>query len=808
LQILFQKIIHILTSKDSKLYLSKIQCCNILITIFKRKESGINEKEYETLITVLKYACKDRVKTVQVAANETLSILLCLQKEKKGNLKSQEFSPGGSRLNKLNLLRNLSKMKKERNQNDRNDKDIKDDIYKYGISSMMKTNSFIVNREANDSCFLKKADIKSSPENYFNSNTNPRFQSTKNFITSMKNTFNDEKIDNNNLNCNNIRVLYRDKNTNIVRKYSSKQSIKLEEDKERKRSSISLRKEENPGIKIEEPNEKVEKDCYIEEDSLRSLDQQEEPFQEKSYKESEKIISRDEVEGKYNEDNVENNERNREGDIAGNNNELEIVEDPKEEQYPKEEENHTIENEKVDKSNNDNNNFYEEDIYGTNLNPEEDVPQDKLEYNNDKIYDEEDHSSKKIIPTPLFCEEEILGTNLEIGEEQANTEGENDKLIQQKRKHKKEKQLKAKQGSKNHGIIEEKKIFQIDEKDTPNNVLEETIDINAKNIKDDQIIIDKTGLLGENNLENKFIEKPFELEEINLKRKFSKRMSNKFYNVAQVTESQFTIISSSKLDKNRIAQEIIKILDQNVKKDLNKILTKLQKAEEKIMKLNNIITNFHNESKNQLKTKRNGNESIENISMTTELNLIKDLNVSQLKNSALIVSEDTLKTTSNYFHLTEPNKENQIIPKANQQLESLNNQVNPFIQAWVQINKEIENSNINSAYGIALELGDDLLILRLMLITGPCLDILDNITIRKLLIRLNTICRCQIIQHSVYELINQSYQLSVFQEFTFSEKNEIMETLYEFFAGDENNKKNNSLCILSKELYTKIQLFS
>ena len=104
---------------------------------------------------------------------------------------------------------------------------------------------------------------------------------------------------------------------------------------------------------------------------------------------------------------------------------------------------------------------------------------------------------------------------------------------------------------------------------------------------------------------------------------------------------------------------------------------------------------------------------------------------------------------------------------------------NPLIKIWLNILKELENNNKSKAFDDALKVEDDLILLRLLFLTGPCLENIETNIGVKLVKRINTIYRCHMFQNLVFLIIKKSVDCKIFEEIDDFHKNEILETLQE-----------------------------
>jgi hypothetical protein len=122
----------------------------------------------------------------------------------------------------------------------------------------------------------------------------------------------------------------------------------------------------------------------------------------------------------------------------------------------------------------------------------------------------------------------------------------------------------------------------------------------------------------------------------------------------------------------------------------------------------------------------------------------------------------------------------------------------PIIRTWKHVLKDIENSNLNTAYTRILETGDDVYLLRLLFITGPVIQQLNPEIAKNVILRINLVSRSHRVQSLNYSLIENAYYSELFPKLNKDDKNELLETLYEYSG------LNSDIGTKSAELYAKI----
>ena len=132
-----------------------------------------------------------------------------------------------------------------------------------------------------------------------------------------------------------------------------------------------------------------------------------------------------------------------------------------------------------------------------------------------------------------------------------------------------------------------------------------------------------------------------------------------------------------------------------------------------------------------------------------------------------------------------------------------------IVKIWENSLNEISKNNFDSAYESILNsgtiiyyLGDDIYLLRLIYLTGPALDKLNNDLSKRVLLRINQISRSHQIQQVTYNLIKQCNETKTILSIDSEDQNEILETLYEFsgISSELGVKSANLYTILIKEI--------
>lgn len=117
---------------------------------------------------------------------------------------------------------------------------------------------------------------------------------------------------------------------------------------------------------------------------------------------------------------------------------------------------------------------------------------------------------------------------------------------------------------------------------------------------------------------------------------------------------------------------------------------------------------------------------------------------------------------------------------------------------WKQALYQIEIDHVNEGYQMVLNSGDDIYLLRLVCITGPVFNKLSPEIGKRVLLRINMICRSHQIQSLLISLIRHSLKYNIFNTLNRDEQNDLLDSLYEFSG------LNTKIGAEAAELYTMI----
>ena len=287
---------------------------------------------------------------------------------------------------------------------------------------------------------------------------------------------------------------------------------------------------------------------------------------------------------------------------------------------------------------------------------------------------------------------------------------------------------------------------------------------------------------------------------------------------------------NKKLKQKKIENEEEDILNnnskENIESDTDNYLSdknefpKQKKTynEKEVIKRNSTNKNISNSKKNSL-LNENNNNIFQN-----------DNNSFPIKNQSIKYNNNSIfDTLSKHFNNTLTNLFDNFEQGINDKLSFQNNRINKIKQKIknnvelkkqkindLKIEKEIDenssnwkiilsylkNENYEKAYLKALDSGDDLIFLRLIFLKGTkFLDTISLNTNKKIMIRLNQISRCFMIEQQIVNFIIEFYNLNMINLNLFNENelNDLMQSLFEIGINDD--EIGNS----AKLIYNKIK---
>ena len=265
------------------------------------------------------------------------------------------------------------------------------------------------------------------------------------------------------------------------------------------------------------------------------------------------------------------------------------------------------------------------------------------------------------------------------------------------------------------------------------------------------------------------------------------------------------------IEENKEIQTNLRNLDNNTKnkKIINNIKymknKEIKDAEKEDIKINNpnnekkfIINKYNDIDLNKI-------NKIENENGLNEISLLKE-SLTKIISESLIDSHNyinnKIKLKLDIMEKRINNLENKILKinknKKNSNI-SLESQINKI---WLECLELINKNKINEAYNLIISTKDDIYLLRLMCLTGPVLNKLNENLAKNVLIRINMINRGKQISDILIQFVEESInnKNNIFKKLEYKEQNDILDSLFNIFK----NKNNNNLTIKAQNLYNFI----
>ena len=265
------------------------------------------------------------------------------------------------------------------------------------------------------------------------------------------------------------------------------------------------------------------------------------------------------------------------------------------------------------------------------------------------------------------------------------------------------------------------------------------------------------------------------------------------------------------IEENKEIQTNLRNLDNNTKnkKKINNIKymknKEIKDAEKEDIKINNsnnekkfVINKYNDIDLNKI-------NKIENENGLNEISLLKE-SLTKIISESLIDSHNyinnKIKLKLDIMDKRINNLENKILKinknKKNSNI-SLESQINKI---WLECLELINKNKINEAYNLIISTKDDIYLLRLMCLTGPVLNKLNENLAKNVLIRINMINRGKQISDILIQFVEESInnKNNIFKKLEYKEQNDILDSLFNIFK----NKNNNNLTIKAQNLYNFI----
>ena len=356
-------------------------------------------------------------------------------------------------------------------------------------------------------------------------------------------------------------------------------------------------------------------------------------------------------------------------------------------------------------------------------------------------------------------------------------------------------------------------IFLTEERQKENYIL--------NNEQDNNFVIEENNMMNLNNIDNNTKNPRIKhLIERNNNFKTNKKLINTLKNneMQAAEKEDYNTLGNFKtnenkyiIDKYKYIKNYNNLFNKKTNKELTIELTQNQK--------NNIINNKNNYQANdnsnlisilKLSLSKEINESISKNNshfnnINSKLNIMDErINDLQIKISKISKYKSIKNNLNNYNNiLQEKNQFNfQMLPNNLMESQQMESKIN---EKWKEALKLLGKNKILDAYKLIVSSGDDIYLLRLVCLTGPVLNLLEEELAKKILIRINMINRGKQIQDILIQLVEESIKSyknnsSIFFKLTYKEQNDILDSLYGIFK----NKKNNALTIKAQSLYSQI----
>ena len=244
-----------------------------------------------------------------------------------------------------------------------------------------------------------------------------------------------------------------------------------------------------------------------------------------------------------------------------------------------------------------------------------------------------------------------------------------------------------------------------------------------------------------------------------------------------------------------------KKIKNNIKYMKNK---EIKDAEKEDIKINNLNNNkkFINKYNN---IDLNNNNRIKNENGLNEISLLKE-SLTKIISESVLNSHNyinnKIKSKLDIMEKRINNLENKISKLNNNNKKSnitLESQINNI---WLECLDLINQNKMNEAYDLILSTKDDIYLLRLMCLTGPVLNSLNENLAKNVLVRINMINRGKQINDILIKFVEESInnKNNIFKKLEYKEQNDILDSLFNIFK----NKSNNNLTIKAQDLYNLI----
>ena len=808
------QLLQILYSNNTQIYLSKIEVCNILHHLGLKTQSSPSITEdvnVNDICGALSYAMKDRVVKVQVAASEALQ---CWNKK--------ESESKERRVSRLNLLRNLSKINKEKNVV-MSSVQVRKEVYDVGIGKFLRTASFISNREEEGLIKLKGLWEKKKKGEGDNSEES-KVKDNKERIRSDKKGRKGGSKDKFEM-C--AKQQWERRKEEELDKEKGKEDSEGKGKESRKGSGDNKRKEmvrfeeeagiigDNLGNVEGKINGNGEGEAENEKESDVNEHNKEDEGNEDHSGETIKGDLKDDMKGK---DENNQDEQNKEEEVSElhrkneeNNNSQEMdnedgIEDDEmhksaskehepndiDDNYLNDEANNEHHSNKNGSNENDNDPSYKEDIEGNESHKENELNEDDI----DK--DDEAGNNNPQLNAKEFSENQHQSINKE---EEVISHHSNSKHQSKHEEEHKEQSLEEQKSYPQDVIPEE------DENDEEQSIHNERPSVKPSHRSSQKV------LLNINKPSSKLL---FE-EEQNVKAdelgvEYPPEEQNSFIinnnsnnNSLHKSSSQHSNISLHQTQKhkayvNKPVQEVDSTRlqkDVPINKELAPIIKQKHSHKQQPKCSSNITPLLNNLQSYFTSQLEHTFSSFENQIHSTLSQLNTKLNTISSKLTALQVPNPNTPAVTNR-HTSNINLLNNSTSSIKSQQKPIPPSIhtshfsnNTSIPLWELILSYIHANNYTQAYTAALQSSDDLLLIRLLFLTGPQpLSQIPFALCKSLLLHLNSIYRCFMLHNLITDFIGEYVHMFPLASLTLRELNELLQTLYEisFLANATGNK--------------------
>lgn len=271
---------------------------------------------------------------------------------------------------------------------------------------------------------------------------------------------------------------------------------------------------------------------------------------------------------------------------------------------------------------------------------------------------------------------------------------------------------------------------------------------------------------------------------------FKSIITSSFKNYVNSSMKNFSYLNNN-LDK---IEKKLNNLESSTKQIIKKVKLSKAKCSNQVStneKENNLDTGVNNNNRDLEQQIKDLKEQSNNQNET-----IKDLkkNFNLLINEKQALQNEMLKQQSSN-QISGMNKLNYNIDSNSKKSAE---ETPKIVNDWVKIINFAEKGNFNSAYEEVLNTGDDIYLIRLMYLTGPSFDKMNQKLCKQLVFRASMIARSHQVQNLTLNFIKAAFEKGLFLDFNKVEQNDLLETLFEI------SSLNSRVGKSAAKLYSKI----